>query len=389
MPVRFLSAALLCVAPLAAQSTLHVVDVNGGPGSSFRQIHEAVAAAAPGDRIVVRAGNYSSFRISGKPLTIVGEPGAGLGGFIGIAFQISGIPAGTTCAVSGLAVNTGIPYTTVGVAVSGCEGRVLLDSIDTVLGSVVQVDRSPRVAMVRVGTGSGRLALRAVDSAVNATSCRFQGVSGVTGGSGIGAELIRSVVSFAGCTITGTDQFFVSQPRPGMSLDNAYVTVTDDGTHVIAAGQTTMPITAVVGSGNLAMDRRVVVRSSGGAPLTDPGIVVGTQDYPLLEAGRPQVGGVANAQLAGTAGGNYALALGLPADWRLVPGLYGARWLDPATSIVVSIGTLDVRGVASLRLQVPAGTALVGVPLIWQGVADQGTGTSPAYSNPVALIARP
>lgn len=58
-----------------AQGTVHVVDANAGPGADFLQIGDAVAAAASGDTLLVRAGGYDPFTVDGKSLTITREKG--------------------------------------------------------------------------------------------------------------------------------------------------------------------------------------------------------------------------------------------------------------------------------------------------------------------------
>ncbi len=389
MHVRSLCALLLIAAPVAAQPALLVVDAAGGPGSSFRTIQDAVVAAPPGARILVRAGDYAGVRIDGKPLTIVGEPGVVLSNFSFAAIQVVNIPAGADCTVSGLAVNRPAPYATVAVWVDDCQGRVLLDSLEAGAPFSMFVQRSSHVAMSHVGFGAGAFSLTCFESAVNCSDSRFVGTGGGPGIGGAGADLTRSVVSFAGCDIFGQDWFAFFAVGPALDLDASFVTITDDGSHLVSAGAFPGPMNAVVGDGSLVLDRRVRLQSRGGASLVTPGISLGYEDYPLLSVARPQAGSSTTVSMAGAAGGIYAIALGLPADWQLVPGLYGARWLDPATSIVAMIGTLDANGQGGVTLPVPAGTALVGVPLMWQGVADGGPGTSPAYSNPVAFVVRP
>jgi len=54
--IRYPLLLALLVATAAAQDGVLVVDAAGGPGSQFTDIPPAVAAARPGDRIVVRAG---------------------------------------------------------------------------------------------------------------------------------------------------------------------------------------------------------------------------------------------------------------------------------------------------------------------------------------------
>jgi len=74
-----LQLALLCAlaAPLGAQA-VHVVDISGGPGSSFTTVNDAISAAADGDVVLVRSGSYAEVAtIVGKSLTLQGDPLSG------------------------------------------------------------------------------------------------------------------------------------------------------------------------------------------------------------------------------------------------------------------------------------------------------------------------
>ncbi|MCI0585813.1 MAG: hypothetical protein L0323_03110 [Planctomycetes bacterium] len=58
--------------PLLLQQ-VWVVDDDGGPGVNFTDLPPAIAAAADGDTLLVRAGSYTPFTLSGKGLRILGE----------------------------------------------------------------------------------------------------------------------------------------------------------------------------------------------------------------------------------------------------------------------------------------------------------------------------
>jgi DNA-binding transcriptional ArsR family regulator len=58
---RLIGLALFLATPRAAQ--VHVVDIQGGPGSAYTQITQAVAAVSQGDTIPVRTGSYDSFTL--------------------------------------------------------------------------------------------------------------------------------------------------------------------------------------------------------------------------------------------------------------------------------------------------------------------------------------
>jgi hypothetical protein len=53
--------------------TIWIVDSANGPGTNFTDLPPAVAAAASGDTIIVRAGAYTGFSVNGKAVTIRGE----------------------------------------------------------------------------------------------------------------------------------------------------------------------------------------------------------------------------------------------------------------------------------------------------------------------------
>ena len=61
---------------LLPQTSLWIVDDNGGPGTDFTTLQAAVDAAADGDVILVHAGEYLSATIDGKGLSLIGALGA-------------------------------------------------------------------------------------------------------------------------------------------------------------------------------------------------------------------------------------------------------------------------------------------------------------------------
>lgn len=75
-----------------------VVDDDGGPGVDFTEIADAVAAAAPGDRILVRPGSYASFVVT-TPVTILGEDPASV---VAGEVTVRDIAGPTPCVLSGL-----------------------------------------------------------------------------------------------------------------------------------------------------------------------------------------------------------------------------------------------------------------------------------------------
>ena len=76
MPHRTLATVVLSLtltAGLAAQQQVFVVDEQGGPGSHFTDLAQAVAAVPDGSALIVRPGSYAMFTLDGKGLSIAGE----------------------------------------------------------------------------------------------------------------------------------------------------------------------------------------------------------------------------------------------------------------------------------------------------------------------------
>lgn len=153
----------------SAQSVL-VVDAAGGAGSTHTQVSAAVAAAASGDLIVVRAGSYGSFAVSGKSLSIQAEPGAQ------VTIETSPGSFGQI-AVRNLAADQ----------------RVDVRGFDVPLGSEGLLLRPAFLVEDCAG-------------AVVAEDCRFRAsfIGHPAGGNGEGAKVLGSAsVSFVRCTIEG------------------------------------------------------------------------------------------------------------------------------------------------------------------------------------------
>jgi hypothetical protein len=74
---RSTSAALALAAPALAQGQLWVVDDGGGAGVDFTDVQPAVDAAAEGDTILIRPGNYTWVTIDAKSLVLIGEIATG------------------------------------------------------------------------------------------------------------------------------------------------------------------------------------------------------------------------------------------------------------------------------------------------------------------------
>ncbi|MCY3002153.1 MAG: hypothetical protein NTV21_10145 [Planctomycetota bacterium] len=106
----------LALAPLAyGQSTTYIVDDSGGAGVNFTDIGSAIAAASPGDRVLVRGGNYAGFTLD-KALFVLGT------GFVQTGdVTVTGIPNASVAALASLRTGQ--------LTVTSCAGAVLFDSV--------------------------------------------------------------------------------------------------------------------------------------------------------------------------------------------------------------------------------------------------------------------
>jgi hypothetical protein len=106
----------LTLAPLAhAQANTWIVDDSGGAGVNFTDIGAAIAAASPGDRVLVRDGNYAGFTLD-KALFVLGT------GFVQTGdVTVTSVPQGSIAALASLRTRQ--------LTLNSCGGTVLFDSV--------------------------------------------------------------------------------------------------------------------------------------------------------------------------------------------------------------------------------------------------------------------
>lgn len=215
-PLRLL-ASLAVLAPLAAAlpNEVHVVQASGGPGVDFTTLQAAVAAAQPGDILLLRNGTYGGTPalpalISGKALSVVADTGQL---FLDLKhWEIAGLPAGSWSVVQGDLGECPV--------VSDAAGIPWLDAVIHIPGSVehgvtrpaLEIRSSPAVHLTRcnidgdwsqqgVSTGAATAALHAEDSKVYCYGSVLEGgtYAGTTlpGNGGHGVELAGPSFLFA------------------------------------------------------------------------------------------------------------------------------------------------------------------------------------------------
>jgi hypothetical protein len=130
--------ALAACLATAAHATTWIVDAANGPGTNFTTISAAIAAAQPGDKILVRQATYGENVVVNKAVTIVGwnattypmtVPAAPFQFAVWGTFGITNIPFGQTCVISGLILARPSPNGGTTVGVLNCAGTVVLDRL--------------------------------------------------------------------------------------------------------------------------------------------------------------------------------------------------------------------------------------------------------------------
>lgn len=164
----------LCLA-LAAPSLANqiIVDASNGPGTNFTDIPPAVAAALPGDVIVVRAGSYNAFTVD-RRLTVVGQGTVVVNG----ALSFTNLVAGQRAAV----VNV-LPSD---VVVANCQAPVILQDVTSTHSLRITGSSDVRLRAVQVQPFLGLTtdALIVDAGRLEAVSSGFRGSSGWDGYNG-------------------------------------------------------------------------------------------------------------------------------------------------------------------------------------------------------------
>ena len=200
----------------AAQTSLLVVDDDGGPGVDFTSIQDAVDAAGGGDVIVVRDGVYGAFTIAATSLTVVADAGAAPQ--VQARIEVRDLLAHQAVFLRGLEVPfnvapTGGPHEA--LTVTDCAGAVRVEDCLLHGGNVVgllpfgegaRVSASADVSFHRT-TLRGRVneGLWAVDSGLALDDCVVEGHGNSFPTGNPGAFVLGGTLLVQGGTLRGAD----------------------------------------------------------------------------------------------------------------------------------------------------------------------------------------
>ena len=374
LSLSVLALALLSSAT-AAQHTWSVDDKGGG---DFTDLPPAIAAAQPGDILVVRAGTYSNAVVS-KGLRIVGDPGATAGALFQPMLTVDGVPFGQTLLWRGIGV-AGVNR--VDVDIKRCRGLVLIEDLS--LGGGIQIADSTQVSLHDVAANSTAPPLQVTASTVLLTNCRITGwLSAGAPNHAITVE--RSNVTMAHTSAVGGLLYSGPSTGSGVHLRSGNLTITGDSATTVAAGGAIVagaPAPAILpAGGTLTLDPAVRLSSYGGSPLiTGPAAVV-------MRAVPSLIADVQNQQLDATVRANPGETVHLLAGVTLQPSVslpIGDLWIGTFhavldTAVVPPAGThtttlavppLPPGSIATLQSMVVAGpvvTLSTAVPMSFDG----------------------
>ncbi len=121
-------AAVAAYLVLPASASTFVIDDDGGPGVDFPDIPHAIAAAQPGDVLLVRPGSYSSFLLLSKGLSILCDEGVTIEG----SANVSWLPRDQIALLAG--------FTAHHSGVWNCQGTVILQRVRAEFNFTQSVD---------------------------------------------------------------------------------------------------------------------------------------------------------------------------------------------------------------------------------------------------------
>lgn len=398
-----------------------IVDQSNGPGTNFTDLPQAVLAASSGDTIIVRAGSYTPFNVTGKALTILGAGSASTtvslpvpSGALYPQTRIEAVPAGATFYVSGIRFAPisfpppGSASSAAGLQIAGSAGSVVLSGVE-VFGASFPSGTPGNPALVVSGgevhasrctfVGAGSSYAPAGSAAVVtgtfvADASTFNGGPGTTqyAAGGAGLVLLGGVATFARSSAAGASGG--QGAGAGVSVASgaffrAAGTSADTfigGSILIGPGMTFgKPAVEAASGGSAVLHGNITLVPGPTASPTAGAVTVGAVPLPYLSiTGTANAAGdlLANQPVTVTLNGvlpyaAFTLAVDLAPGFSTAyaPLLVG-EVLVPVPPAALIQGTLDASGMLQLAT-VPAGyaPAIVGIPIYLQlGVYDPVAG---------------
>ncbi len=352
---------------LPLPSQVWIVDQSGGPGTDFTDIPAAIAAASPGDVLLIRSGTYSTVVLD-KALTLQADDGA-VADVDGL--KLESLPVGEHVVLSGLSFSDD-------ALIDDCNGKVWIedcqvippasfgappaavtvrDSADVVVVNTLAIGPSVDGGASAFGGPRPAPGLEMSNSAVHLFECTFEGGNGAyVGGDPGGLDWVASARE--GALLDSGELFALSSTFVG---GNGYPSVSAYGYGCIKGD----------GAPGIVMQVPAYLRDSqlvgglGGQPPWFGGTCPAGDDGPPYTGGPPveyqgeyvtldvpspiRENGAFGVTLTGTPGVQAIVALGTSQDALLIPA-WGGGLAVQGPWIVLSPVAIPPAGTITLPL---------------------------------------
>ena len=337
-------ASLVIAASVPAQT--FICDADNGPGTSFTTLEAAVAGVPDGATLIVRAGVYSPYPgaiVSGKGVTILGEPGA-----IAYVLTVAGQNANQPVTVHGLQIGGQFGGS---LTLQYCQGPVHFEDCGGTpsTGSRLTIEYCAQVSMVRcrfrASPGSSF-----AQSDVVCVESQFQSNSG-----GAGLTVFAGRTQLAKCAVDAGMSGHPFQPGAAIVMNNGELRLLGPGTVV---GGLAIPSIgpAISGTGNVRATANI-----GFTGTTIPFVLI---DEGSTSSTSATVGNPVTGTLEGSANLLGGLLLGTTLAPLVIPGIAEELWVNP-------FGFMTIGGLGaplSFVATVPNDPTLQGAVFGWQGM---------------------
>lgn len=325
------AAFVLSPTALDAQQTW-VVDRAGGPGSHFRTIEAAVAAAAAGDVVLVRSGTYSETALDiDKELHLVGEGTVQLA--VGYLFtpgaRVHDLPVGAEFSMTNFEL-TGV-VATAQWEFQNCPGLVVLQSVRSSLTSSGRLFEFIDCAQVHghdLFAPSHPTAVVATRSSLVLTGCAFEG----NGGGPLRFQ--DSQVTIDSSSVTSDRSVFFN--NAAIELTGGELRIARSLVHVRENPTgTPVPAVAAVG-GNVLLDPTATLTAAGGSPAVSgaSSVAIG----PLSTLWTATDGSVLSVNVHGPTGASFVSFASF--STRVLPTPLGELWVNTNNHLILDSGVL-------------------------------------------------
>ncbi|MFG0319509.1 MAG: hypothetical protein ACF8XB_19720 [Planctomycetota bacterium JB042] len=394
--------------PFPAIAATIVVDASGG--GDHLDLPPAIAAAAPGDTIVVRNGTYSPFVLD-KGLTILA--GSGDAPVVGGDAEIRDLPSGAEVRVASLTFHR--------LDLESSAGSIHLDACTLGLDSqldVLEIDSCHRVTLSRCVVDPDTMVVSGfnagttiTDSFVVASECSFRGASafydifdlGPNGSHAVVAD--GSVVYLFASSLRGGDagdsDSFKNGPVPGNGGDglrasnSSSVHVHGMGGHVVRGGDPGVADAFYVGNPGDSIDLDATSRVEVSGVTLRGGVDAGPgrgfefvrPRVPVLRlGGSGLLGDQISPTLRAPIGSRYLLFVGFGPEFA-ASSIETDRFVDPSGASLLASGTTVVVDTAH---PIPLGPSLAlsaGAPFHFQALVLDPSGRL-SWSTAASFVLR-